>query len=128
MARTSARWTEVLKEALLNVLLEVQANGIFMDACYRREEWTFIVRSFAERTGVQYSQQQISSYICSMKSDWNFYRKISGISDFGWNESCKSVHDADERWEELINETKEGKRYKSMRYGLSYTGSYSRGG
>ena len=75
---------------------------------------TKIVKQFGDRSGARYSQQQISSYISSMKAEWAFYRKITKISRFGLNEAGTKIDANIERWVEL------GPKYLKYKDGLSF--------
>ena len=89
-------------------------QGNFTDGGYKKEEWTKIVKQFGDRSGARYSQQQISSYISSMKAEWAFYQEITKISGFGLTEAGTKI-DADiGRWVEL------SPKYLKNKDGLSF--------
>ena len=112
--KEKASWTERQKGILIEILLQIQLEGNFTDGGYKKDEWTKIVKQFGDRSGARYSQQQISSYISSIKAEWAFYQEITKISGFGLNEAGTKI-DADiERWVEL------GPKYLKYKDGLSF--------
>ena len=80
--REKASWNERQKGLLLEILLEIQVEGNFSDGGYKRDEWTKIIKNFGDRSGCRYTQQQISSYLCSIKAEWAFYNDITKLLSF----------------------------------------------
>jgi uncharacterized protein YxjI len=69
-----ASWNEKLKKILVEVLLDLHETGNFTDNSYKKDDWHKIIKEFNERSGMNYSEQQITSYLSSLKTDWQIYK------------------------------------------------------
>jgi hypothetical protein len=111
-----ASWNEKLKKIVVEILLDLHKSGNFTDNSYKNGDWNKIVNLFHEKSGLDYSQQQISSYISSLKADWMTYSKIKDFSGFGWNEGKQTVSAPDDVWTALIVSNS---KYAKFRKGFS---------
>ena len=106
----SAKWDDEQRDILIQILTEVQADGRGAEQGYnkgyKKDSWRKIVGTFAERTGRHYSQQQISSYISSLKSEWITYKGIANNEGFDWHETTQSVVADQATWICLIGNVK----------------------
>ena len=83
---TAVKWTDVNKKALIDAMMNEVMKGSFVDNGFKSASWKIIQAEFFNKTGLNYTSQQLQSQQSLLKKRYNTFCKLKANSGFGWDE------------------------------------------
>jgi len=83
---TSVKWTDVIRKALIDAMMNEVIKGSFVDNGFKTTSWKIIQAEFYNKTGLNFTAQQLQSQQSLLKKKYNTFCKLKANSGFGWDE------------------------------------------
>jgi hypothetical protein len=97
-----AKWTADLRKMLIDICIEIKAEGGFCDSGFKAEQWHKIVNRFKELTGVTFAPQQLQSQYSDLKKKYGIFKSLVENSGFGFDDATQMPTTDENTWKEYI--------------------------